>query len=353
MKIQDYLSLFKIDAILVSSQENIKYISDFSGTEATLIISASNMWLMVDSRYTLQAKKQATNANVIEYNQGNYYSLLIDILSNNNLNSIGFEQMYTSVAKYKILENKLNDYKLLGLNIDKIREIKKPIEIENIKKACQITDEAFSYFLEEIKVGISEKELNQKLLLFVINKGASAFSFDTIIASGKRSSMPHGVASDKLIQKNDFVTLDFGVYYNGYVSDMTRTICMSKYPDAKLVEVYQIVLDAQLKAIEAIKPGVMACEIDKVARDYITSKGYGKNFSHGLGHSIGMKIHETPNVNPSSKDILKPGMIITIEPGIYIDGLGGVRIEDDVLITENGYEILNKSTKELITIERN
>jgi Xaa-Pro aminopeptidase len=188
-----------------------------------------------------------------------------------------------------------------------------------------------------------------ELEYFMKKKGATGLSFDSIVASGKRSSLPHGVASDKIIEDGDFLTLDFGCVYNGYCSDMTRTIVVGKASERQK-EIYNIVLNAQMRALENIKPGMTGFELDKIARDVIIDAGYGEYFGHGLGHGVGLEVHEMPNVNPNAQNTLLPGMIITDEPGIYIPDFGGVRIEDLIVITINGYEVLSSSTKKLIEL---
>jgi Xaa-Pro aminopeptidase len=231
----------------------------------------------------------------------------------------------------------------------KIREVKEEDEIDLIKKACEITDKAFEYILGEIKVGVSEIELANKLDFYMRSLGASGVSFETIVASGVRSAMPHGVASEKSIQKGELITFDFGCVYKGYVSDMTRTVAFGEVAP-ELKEIYQIVLEAQLKVIELAGPGVKISTLDNTARGWIEQHGYGKNFGHALGHGIGLELHETPFLSGRVDDVLVKGNIVTDEPGIYIEGLGGVRIEDDLLITDDGVEVLNKSPKHFIQL---
>ncbi|MGM0509191.1 MAG: M24 family metallopeptidase, partial [Fusobacteriota bacterium] len=215
----------------------------------------------------------------------------------------------------------------------------------------RITDIAFEEITSKIKVGMKENEVAAQLEYIMKKNGATDKSFETIVASGHRSAMPHGVATDKIIGKNEFVKMDYGCYYNGYVSDMTRTVFIGE-PTEKHKEIYNTVLEAQKLAISKVKAGMKAKELDKIARDYITSKGYEDNFGHGLGHGIGLEIHESPGISQKGEVELKENMVITIEPGIYIEGFGGVRIEDDVVVKKDGCEVLNKSPKdELIIID--
>jgi Xaa-Pro aminopeptidase len=227
--------------------------------------------------------------------------------------------------------------------------IKTDAEIKILKVAADIADAAFKYILDFIRPGKTELEVSNELEFFMRRAGATSSSFDTIVASGYRSALPHGVASDKVIEIGDIVTMDYGCYYNGYVSDITRTVAVGE-PDAKLREIYDVVLEAQLRGMAGIKPGLTGKQADAITRDYITEKGYGEYFGHSTGHGIGLEVHEGPGLSKKSDIILEPGMVVTCEPGIYIPGLGGVRIEDDTLITNELNEALTHSTKELIIL---
>ena len=233
--------------------------------------------------------------------------------------------------------------------IEGLRVIKEQEEIEKIRKAVEITDAAFAHILDFIKPGVTEREIALELEFYQKRMGGEKNAFDFIVASGQRSALPHGVASEKVIEKGDFVTLDFGVFYQGYCSDLTRTVVVGE-PDEKQREVYELVLKAQLAVIENVKAGMSCKEVDEIARGIIGDAGYRENFGHGLGHGIGLEIHEGPRVSFTSETILQTGMVMTNEPGIYIPGWGGVRIEDDLLITEEGCEVLNKAPKELIIL---
>ena len=233
--------------------------------------------------------------------------------------------------------------------IEKIREVKDASEIKIIRQAIEIADQAFEHILTFIKPGITEIQVANELDFYMRSLGASGVSFDTIVASGVRSSMPHGVASQKVIESGDLITLDFGCYYEGYVSDMTRTIALGTI-DPKLKEIYEIVLRANEIVNENTKAGITGKQMDALARDYITQKGYGDDFGHSTGHGIGLDIHEGPSISFRNEEPLVVNNIVTNEPGIYLAGLGGVRIEDDLLIQEGGVEILNHSPKELIIL---
>jgi len=350
MNIYDIIKENKLDAVLVSSSTSIRYLTNFTGTEALVLITNSMKYIFVDSRYFEQAKQQCLGFNIILHSRLDLYIKINQLIRENMLMTIGFEKDRVFVSDYENYARSLN-CSLKGISLNKVRTRKNSEEIKNIKKACEITDKAYSHILDFIKIGMSEKEVAIELQKYVLENGATGFSFETIVASGKRGSMPHGVASEKIIEANDFITLDFGVVYNGYCSDMTRTFVIGDRPSEQLVKIYNIVREAQQKAIEIIKPGIKANVVDKVVRDYINEKGYGDYFNHGTGHGIGLEIHESPFINPSNDEILEVGNVLTIEPGIYIPDLGGVRIEDDIIVTETGYDIINKSSKELIMIK--
>ncbi len=256
------------------------------------------------------------------------------------LYKLGLEGDYISRNQWLEYERKLTS-RLISVNIDFIRKVKLPNEI---------AEAAFIETLKQIKVGKSEKEIARFLEFKMLELGAQAISFNTIVASGHRGALPHGVASDKLIAANELITFDFGCVYEGYCRDITRTVGIGKI-DQKLLDIYQIVLDANLLGLKHIAANKSAKSIDTIVRDYISDQGYGDNFGHGLGHSLGIDVHENPRLNQQSKETLKAGYVMTVEPGIYVDGLGGVRIEDDVLLYEDKIEVLTTLTKELIILE--
>lgn len=340
-----------LDALLVTSPYNLRYVSNFTGTTGLSVITLTTAFFITDFRYTEQVAEQAKGFTVVQ-NHGPIYDEVVKIVTEQKVEALGFEQDFVTFSIFDMLEEiipETTDLVPVSGLIEGLREVKEPEEIETIKRACQISDAAFDYILGVIKPGMSEIEVANLLDFHMRSLGATGVSFDTIVASGIRSAMPHGVASQKLIEKGDFITLDFGCYYNGYVSDMTRTFAVGE-PIAKLKEIYQVTLEAQLRVIDAAKPGISGIELDAVARDYITSKGYGEAFGHSTGHGIGLEIHEGPNVSKLAEKAFVPGNVITDEPGIYIPGIGGVRIEDDLLITVGGNEILVHSPKELIIL---
>ncbi|MCQ9209804.1 M24 family metallopeptidase [Granulicatella seriolae] len=347
--LQEAMKQEALDALLVYSPYNLRYISNFTGTTGYALITKNKAFFITDARYTQQAQQQAHDFQVIEQTSS-WIDALADVVQNEGVKHIGFEAQHLTVAALEQLESYIdaNFVATTGL-VETLREVKSPEEIETIKQACAISDKAFLHILDFIKVGKSEIEIANELDFYMRQLGASGVSFETIVASGVRSSMPHGVASHKLIEEGDFITLDYGCYYQGYVSDMTRTIAVGN-PIDQLKEIHAITLQAQLLVSQAAGPGVTGVELDAVARDYISKHGYGDKFVHSTGHGIGLEIHEAPNVSRLAKKAFVAGNVITNEPGIYLPGIGGVRIEDDLVITETGAEVLQTVSKELILL---
>jgi Xaa-Pro aminopeptidase len=349
-KLKNMVKDSNVDALLIEDRINRFYISNFIGTAGIVIVTSKEIYLITDFRYTEKAKNEAKFAKVIEYKK-NVYETLESLFNDLNIKTIGIDATKITLSSYNQYSEKLHDIKFIDKSdiLSEMRKIKDKDEIENIKKAQEITDKAYCYILNFIKPGISESDIEIELDYFIKRNRASSFSFDIIVASGKRSSLPHGTATNKKIENGDLLTLDFGCIYNEYCSDMTRTIGIGSL-DKKSIEIYNIVLNAQCSAIKNIKSGISCKNADEVARRYIEKKGYGKNFGHGLGHGVGLEIHEKPTLSSKSDEVLKEGMIVTIEPGIYIEGFGGVRIEDMGVITREGIDIFTKSNKELIIL---
>lgn len=338
-----------IDAYLVTSPANIRYLTNFTGTAGMAFITLDQAFFITDFRYIEQASEQIQGMTIIQH-QGDIITELLKLMESESVNVLGFEDAVMTYADYSIFEEVI-DAELAPASglIEKLREQKDEGEIAIIEKACAIADEGFDHVLKMIRPGMTEIEVANQLDFYMRSLGASGTSFETIVASGARSALPHGVASEKMIKQGDLITLDFGCVYQGYVSDITRTFAIGD-PGQQLKDIYQIVLEAQKKVLEVAQVGVTGSQLDAVARDFISEAGYGEDFGHSTGHGIGMEIHEGPNISRSNDEPLMEGNVITDEPGIYLAGLGGVRIEDDLVILAEGNRILTQSPKELIIL---
>ncbi|MDF2839742.1 MAG: aminopeptidase family protein [Clostridia bacterium] len=349
-KLRERLANSNLPAAFIYSKENRRYISGFTGSTGYVIVTADKAYFVTDFRYRDQAQQQCKGFEVIIHGSSLFDQLKETILSN-QIKALGIEESFMTVSFYENLKTNLESVELVSLKgmLDELRLYKDPEEIENIAKAAAIADDAFTHILGFIKPGIKEIDVAVELEYFCKKHGATEMSFDSIVASGVRSSLPHGVFSQKVINNGEFLTLDFGCVYNGYCSDMTRTVFVGK-ADEKQKKIYNTVLEAQQKALEQIKPGIVGKDVDKVARDIITAAGFGENFGHGLGHGVGLAVHEEPRLSPMGERILEANMVVTDEPGIYIAEYGGVRIEDLVLVTEDGHRVLSTSPKHLIEL---
>lgn len=348
-KLRQALIDHNVDAILITNEYNRRYMTGFTGTAGVAIVSQNDAVFITDFRYTEQAAAQVKDFR-IEQHKGTIFEEVAKQVALMGVKTLAFEKDAMHYGTYEVYKAAVKaDFVPLSGVIEKIRLIKSQEEINIIKVACEIADNAFTHILNFIKPGITELDVSNELEFFMRKQGATSSSFDIIVASGLRSALPHGVATDKIIETGDFVTLDFGAYYNGYISDITRTVAVGQ-PSEKLVEMYNAVLESQLLALEKVGPGMTGAQADAVARDYLKSKGLGEAFGHSLGHGIGLEVHEGPGLNFRTEVVLEPNMTVTIEPGAYIPGVGGVRIEDDILITETGNEILNHSDKQLIIL---
>lgn len=348
-KLRTALAENNLDAILITSPINRRYITGFTGSAGAVIVSENTAIFITDFRYTEQAEAQADGFKIVEHKEG----IIVEIqkqLQENNVKKLGFEKDHTTYGQYEAYRAAF-DAEVVPVSglVEEIRIIKTSEELEIMKKAAKIADDAFLHIQSFIKPGVKEIEVSNELEFFMRKQGAVSSSFDTIVASGYRSAMPHGVASEKEIQSGELVTLDYGALYNGYCSDITRTVAVGEVSD-ELRKIYDIVLEANLRGVKEIKPGMTGKEADAITRDYITEKGFGKHFGHSTGHGLGMEVHEAPGLSHRSEQSLQPGMVVTVEPGIYVAGLGGCRIEDDIVITESGNERLTWVTKEFIQL---
>ncbi len=351
-KLRKLMNKKGLDGVLLVGDSNRNYLSGFTGNESFSIITQNNAFFVTDSRFTEQARLQVKDYEVLEYSKNTSFpDFLGELVKNNNIKKLGFEEDIISFSTYNLYKNKVQ-CELIPMEgiVEEIRVIKDEYELKLITKAAEIADKAFDHIIKFVNPGMTEREIGLELEFHMKKLGATDLSFPSIVASGVRSSLPHGEATNKVVNKGEFLTLDFGCVYEGYCSDMTRTIVFGE-PSQKMVEVYNTVLEAQQRALKAFKPGIPAIEVDKVARDYIKEKGYGDYFGHGLGHGVGRQIHEAPSVGYRNAQELQIGMVVTDEPGIYIPDFGGVRIEDLLVITENGSQVLSKSPKNLICID--
>jgi Xaa-Pro aminopeptidase len=347
---KEFLRQQGLDGILVQSPANSMFLSRFTGTAGSLLITGEKDIILTDFRYTRQAKEQCPDFEVIEYKNG-LLDRLSALLKENGILKLGFEDAYITYRQYRQMIDKLEGFELtpVGEGVNLLRMIKDRQEIELMRTAASISEKALEHVVPMIRPGVTEREISRALEVFMIEKGCSGPAFDFIVASGWRSAMPHGVASDKSIENGDFVTIDFGGKYMGYCSDMTRTFVVGKCSERQR-EIYDTVLNAQITALKTIRAGISCKEADGAARGIIEKTGYAGSFGHGLGHGVGLMIHEAPVLGPKSETVLEVGMAVTVEPGIYIDGFGGVRIEDLVIVQEDGVENLNSFPKELMVL---
>lgn len=342
-----------IDGILLKDENTIRYVCGFSGDSSLLYIDHGQAVLITDGRYTEQARLEMSKMfKVLEYKAVDSLSIwraALELARSGGVNVLGFDGSWYSYAEYSALKQLAGELCLESIDLSGIRMVKDKKELELLQKAAWIADDAFNKLLKEIQPGCTERELAARLEYYMRERGSEKVSFDTIVASGERGALPHGMASDKVVETGEFITFDFGAIYKGYHSDITRTVMLGMATGWQR-EVYDIVENAQRLGVKSARIGMTGQEIDNLVRQYIVDQGYGEYFIHGTGHGVGLEIHELPNINKRGTNVLENGMIFTIEPGIYIPGKGGVRIEDTVVLTENGARALNGVRKQLIEI---
>ena len=348
-RLYEKISAEEIDAVIVTKVANVTYFSGFRGDSSALLVGKNFRRLVTDGRYTEQAKRQAKNFAIVEQTDG-LYNKLVDEIKSAGAKIIGVEGNVMTVAQRDFLARELDGVEFKSLEFDTLRQVKDAAEIEMIRKACEIADNAFTKVLEVIRPNVREIEVAAELEYFMRKLGSEKTAFTTIVASGWRGSLPHGVATDKKICAGELVTMDFGATFCGYRSDITRTVAVGKISHEQK-KVYNAVHDAQLFGLEIISAGKSGKEIDSAVRERLTASGYEKNFVHGLGHGVGLEIHEEPRLSRLSNcEKLLPNMIVTDEPGVYIKNFGGVRIEDTVLVKDGISEALTRSPKTLIEL---
>lgn len=346
-------TLAQDEAVLVLSEANRFYLTGFPSSSGFCLITAEARLFYTDSRY-IEAAGAAIAVFTVKQESGRRSNIYREVLAEYKITRLHVEATQMDVAAFRALECALEGVTLiadgeLDKKLLKYREIKTAEEVACIEKAAAISDQAFLQLLDLIRPGVSERDLAAELEYRLKKNGGDGLAFETIAVTGANSSKPHGVPGNALVADGDFITFDFGASYRGYLSDMTRTVAVGHVTDERK-KVYNTVLKAQLAGLEAIRPGVICSDVDKISRDIIGEAGYGEYFGHGLGHCVGIEIHEMPSLSPSCKDVLKENMIITCEPGIYLPGKFGVRIEDSVMVTAEGCKPLNKVSKELIIL---
>lgn len=340
------------EALLIESHENRKYLTSFSSSAGYLILGKNGSVFFTDSRYIEAATEQIKICPVKLFTD--FKDNVAEYLFQHGYTKVHIEAEKISVAHLNFISKNLKHAKIcsdgaLDRNLSVLREVKSEEEVSKIQKAQLIAEKAFDEILRFIKVGVSELEIAAKLENIMRLNGSEGFSFDTIAIAGKNTSMPHGVPTDYKVSHGDFVTMDYGAVFDGYRSDMTRTVAVGE-ASSKQAEIYNTVLKAQETSLSILKEGVKCSDADKAARDVIKNAGYGEFFGHSTGHGVGIEIHEAPNLAPKSKSVLKAGNVVTVEPGIYLPNEFGVRIEDFVVITESGYRNLTSSPKNLIVL---
>ena len=351
--IEKYLSLLgeEVDSLLLTSRYSRYYGAEFDIAEGVAIVTKAGCRYFTDSRYIESAQNGIQGFAVLEVNRANPYAkLLNEAIAEFGVTTLGYEEEYLTVAELQNYESKLNA-KLVPYNrqINGFRIVKEDWEFQLMRKAQEITDKAFSEVITRIKVGMTEKELQAELIYCLYKNGGDGLAFDPIVVSGPNTSLPHGVAGDRVIQEGDFVTMDFGALYKGYCSDMTRTVAVG-YATEEMKKVYETVLAAQKAGIAITKAGVTGKEIDGAARKVIADAGYGEYFGHGYGHGLGLEVHEMPSCSVGGETPMPVNTICSAEPGIYLPGKFGVRIEDVVIFGENGCEDITNSPKNLIIV---
>ncbi|MFP3903047.1 MAG: M24 family metallopeptidase [Armatimonadota bacterium] len=339
-----WMSEKNVEVLIVASESNIRYLSGFSG-EGFVVLEHDGATIVTDSRYELQAEEEAGDLYLIVARNG-HLEAVCEHITHSAEKSVAFEAEAITYAQYEKLRENIGEEPLRSSRgiVEKQRVCKDPEEIEQIRRAAAVTDEALTSLLIQLAPGDTERETAFELQRRILNAGADDIAFDIIVASGPSAANPHATPTQRRISGGDMVKIDTGAKVNGYCSDITRTVFLGE-PTEQFLEIYRLVRRAQKAALQAIKAGVRAADVDAVARDIITGGGYGEKFGHGLGHGVGLDVHERPRLSAKSDEVLQEGMVVTVEPGIYIEDWGGVRIEDLVLVTADGCEILTQTPK--------
>ena len=343
--LRQFMTRMNLDAVILFDPKYRTWYSNFISSFGYLVCTTKGSLYLLDGRYFEAGCKQAQNCEVQQIPTNNRNGAMDQIkmfLAQHHCRKVGFNQAIITYDHWQLLRQTCSN--LTPCRYDSLRAQKAPAEVEAIKTACQITDQAYHYVCSRIRIGMTEKQVAQLAIKGLYKHGADDKSFTPIVASGVRGSLPHATPSTKCVKKGELITLDFGCTVNNYCSDVTRTFAVG-HVNPNLQKIFTVVAQAQQAGLQAVKSGVKASTIDQICRDFITKQGYGSFFTHSTGHGLGLDVHEFPRVSPFCHVVLQPGMVITVEPGIYIPGVGGVRIEDDVLVTEHGYELLSKAQR--------
>lgn len=349
-RLRSFFTKEKIDAFLISHSPNVRYLSGFRGSDTYLLIGEDWQHLITDFRYAEQAVEEARDFKVQLWSDS-MTDLIAALLAKHSIQRLGIESHILTVERYRYFGRQLKGVKLkpvAGL-VEKLRVIKETSEIRSITQAAKLGDKAFKHILSFLKPGVAEREIALELEFFMRRNGSDSMGFEVIVASGANSARPHALTSDKKLKAGEFVKLDFGATVEGYHSDMTRTVVLGKASETQR-RIYSAVLGAQKTVLSRLRVGLSTEKADKLARDFLEKEGLADGFGHNLGHGVGLEVHETPTLGKKSKEKLQAGMVFTVEPGVYLSGFGGVRIEDLVALRKDGIEILTKSPKELIEL---
>jgi Xaa-Pro aminopeptidase/Xaa-Pro dipeptidase len=343
-RVRSLIVASNVDALLILKTENRRYATGFTGSAGLALVTKTEELLAVDFRYEEQAAEEAPGWILLRGGR-DPLGALVAALDGRGVARIGFEAEFVPYAQAARLREKLVPAELVPLNdVDRLRWVKDPAEVAAISRAVEIADAAYDRVLGILRPGLSEREAAVELETFMRRGGAERVAFDSVLASGPRSALPHGRATDRVMGPGEFVTLDFGAVWGGYCSDITRTVVLGE-ADEQQRRVYGVVLDAQRQALEMIRAGIPCRDVDARARSVIADAGYGAAFGHSLGHGVGLEVHEGPRLSPQEDAVLEAGMVVTVEPGIYLPGWGGVRIEDTVVVTDGGCRILTRAPK--------
>jgi Xaa-Pro aminopeptidase len=336
----------ELDAMIVTQPENRRYLSGYTGSDGSLFLTEKDALLVTDFRFTEQASREAPGFEIVDSLPQLAGKELSRLAEKAGAKRVGFESHHVTFARHEKWAQAVGEIELVPVQgwVESLREVKDEGELDLIRRAAAIGDAAMLHVRQIIRPGMTEREVASEIETYMRTHGAESVAFDTIVGSGPNGAMAHATVTDRAIQEGEPIVIDLGARVEGYNSDMTRTLILGE-PDKWFQDIYYLVLDAQMKALTGIKPGMSGREADALARDVIEAGGYGKHFGHGLGHSVGLAVHEDPRASRISKAVLQPDNTLTVEPGVYVTGWGGVRIEDLVVITEKGVEILSKAGK--------